>query len=250
MAAGSWSLAEDLFARGDAIFVAELRKVHQADRLGAFAAQWLADPRPFARQTLFEYLSQPLNCYRHEPLVKRLFKLAEKLGDDEMMGAFLVAFDRTIRRQRRTKTRYKHESFSSQAAAAAALRNWEAEGYGNARTGSWNAQFYVTAWKQEEVGDAGQHDDAAAGQACRSESAHRRTNRNREVDSLAGHASRMVREEVPSVLTADAALSEAAGLALLPQDRQHGPGSIHSCRHRFSRPLRGYGHRFGHPFAR
>src|SRR5437773_407434 len=107
MAAGSWSLAEELFARGDAGFVDELRRVHFADRLGAFAAQWLADRRPFARAALFDYLSRPLNCYRHEPLVKRLFKLAEKAGDDEVMGAFLAAFDRCLRRVRKTITRYK-----------------------------------------------------------------------------------------------------------------------------------------------
>src|SRR4051812_31636842 len=109
MAAGSWSLAEELFAHGDAGFVDELRCVHDAGRLGDFAARWLADPRPFARAALFDYLSRPLNGYRHEPLVKRLFKLAEKAGDDELMGAFLVAFDRSFRRVRRTVTRYQHE---------------------------------------------------------------------------------------------------------------------------------------------
>ena len=98
MAAGSWSLVEELFARGDDQFVGELRHVHFAERLGSFASRWIADQRPFARQALLEYLSLPLNCYRHEPLVERLFKLAEQAGDDELMGAFLVAFDRTIRR--------------------------------------------------------------------------------------------------------------------------------------------------------
>src|SRR5262245_40488625 len=78
MAAGSWSLAEELFARGDPGFVDELRRVHFAERLGDFASRWLADPRPFARQALLDYLSRPLNAFRHEPLVKRLFKLAEK----------------------------------------------------------------------------------------------------------------------------------------------------------------------------
>src|SRR5947209_18281542 len=117
MVAGSWSLAEELFARGDARFVDELRRVHFAARLGDFAARWLADPRPFARAALLEYLSAPLNCYRHEPLVKRLFKLAERAGDDELMGAVLAAFDRTIRRDRRTIMRSKYETFPTQAAA-------------------------------------------------------------------------------------------------------------------------------------
>src|SRR5262245_18169491 len=100
MANGSWALAEELFARGDPAFVAELRKVHDAERLGQFAARWLADSRPAARQMLFEYLSLPLNAFRHEALVKRLFKGAEKAGDDELMGAFLVALDRSLRRRR------------------------------------------------------------------------------------------------------------------------------------------------------
>jgi hypothetical protein len=151
MAAGSWSLAEELFARGDSTFVDELRRVHFADRLGDFAPRWLADPRPFARQALLDYLSSPLNCYRHEPLVKRLFKLAEKAGDDELMGAFLVAFDRTVRRQRRTRTRYKHETFTDRTAAEAAVRRWEAEGFANGNVNSYSGRFYASAIKSEPV---------------------------------------------------------------------------------------------------
>ena len=135
MAAGSWSLAEELFTRGDAGFLDELRRVHFAERLGDFAARWVADPRPFARAALFDYLARPLNCYRHEPLVKRLFKLAETAGDDEVMGAFLVAFDRTVRRVRKTLTRYKYGQFTSQSAADAAVREWSAEGYPVERAG-------------------------------------------------------------------------------------------------------------------
>jgi hypothetical protein len=151
MAAGSWSLAEELFDRGDPGFVDELRRVHAADRLGAFAPKWLADPRPFARAVLLDYLSRPLNCYRHEPLVKRLFKLAETARDDEVMGAFLVAFDRTVRRVRKTITRHKHENFPNRAAAEAAVRAWAAEGYENAQVSEWNRNVYAIAWKREEV---------------------------------------------------------------------------------------------------
>jgi hypothetical protein len=151
MAVGSWSLAEELFARGDAGFVDELRRVHYADRLGDFAARWLTDGRPFARAALLDYLSRPLNCYRHEPLVKRLFKRAEAAGDDELMGAFLAAFDRTIRRARRTVTRYKGQMFPDQAAAEAAARAWEAEGYSPASINNWSDRFYAYASKREPV---------------------------------------------------------------------------------------------------
>jgi hypothetical protein len=148
MAAGSWSLAEELFAREDPAFVGELRRVHVADRLGSFAARWVGDTRPYARAALLDYLSHPLNCYRHEPLVKRLFKLAEKAGDDELMGAFLAAFDRSVRRVRKTVTRTKYETFSSQAAAEAALRAWDAEGY-NTSVNTWSGRFNAYGYKQE-----------------------------------------------------------------------------------------------------
>lgn len=151
MAAGSWSLAEEMFDRGDAAFVDELRRVHFASRLGDFATRWIADPRPFARAALLDYLSRPLNCYRHEPLVKRLFKLAERAGDDELLGAFLAAFDRAIRRVRKTITRHKHDTFPNQAAAEAAMRAWESEGYGSASVQNWSGRFYAYAHKQETV---------------------------------------------------------------------------------------------------
>src|SRR5687767_9344065 len=149
MAAGSWSLAEELFAREDPGFVDELRRVTFADRLGDFAARWFADPRPFARQALFDYLSRPLSCYRHEPLVKRLFKRAEAAGDDELMGAFLVAFDRSIRRARKTVTRHKSGSFPSRAAADAAAQAWAAEGWVVGSVSNWSGQFHAYAWKSE-----------------------------------------------------------------------------------------------------
>ncbi len=151
MAAGSWSLAEELYERGGDGFVAELRRVHFADRLGPFAARWLADPRPFARRALLDYLAGPLNAYRHEPLVKRLFKLAEKGGDDELMGAFLVAFDRSVRRVRKTVRRYRNETFTIRSAAEAALRRWEGEGYENGSIGNYAAGFYAYAIKSEPV---------------------------------------------------------------------------------------------------
>jgi hypothetical protein len=94
----SWLLLEELLERGDPAFVTELRKVHDAERLGDFAQRWFADSRPWARQLLFDYLDLPLNAFRHEALVKRLFKLAEKAEDDALMARFLVAFDRSVPR--------------------------------------------------------------------------------------------------------------------------------------------------------
>jgi hypothetical protein len=131
--------------------VDELRRVHFAGRLGDFAARWFADTRPFARIALLDYLSRPLNCYRHEPLVKRLFKLAERAADDEVMSAFLVALDRSIRRERRRRTRHKHGTFPDQAAVDEAVRTWQAEGYGPASTNNWSGRFFAYASKTEQV---------------------------------------------------------------------------------------------------
>jgi hypothetical protein len=103
---GSWTLAEQMLERGDSAFVDEIRSIHDPARLGDFAPRWFSDTRPEARRLLLEYLDRPLNAYRHEPLVKRLFKLAEKAGDDVVMAHFLVLFDRSVRRTRRRRYRF------------------------------------------------------------------------------------------------------------------------------------------------
>src|SRR5262245_25552683 len=95
---GDWLVLEELFARGDPGFVDALRGFDDAEALGAFAPRWIADRRPEARALLFDYLDRPLNAFRHEALVKRLFKRAEAAGDDALMAGFLVLFDRSVRR--------------------------------------------------------------------------------------------------------------------------------------------------------
>ena len=67
-------------------------------RSARFAERWYTDPSPNARRLLLAYLERPLNAFRHEALIKRLFKHAEAAGDDAVMARFLVAFDRSIRR--------------------------------------------------------------------------------------------------------------------------------------------------------
>jgi hypothetical protein len=119
---------EELFERGDATFVDQLRRVHDANFLGGFAARWFADRRPEARRMLRDYLSRPLNAYRHEVLVKRLFKLAEAAADDEIMGCFLVLFDRSLRRVKRKKYHYESRLVEDRTTAQALLSQWESEG--------------------------------------------------------------------------------------------------------------------------
>jgi hypothetical protein len=106
IASGSWLLAEDLLEQGDPGFVDELRRINQADRLKRFAKTWYADRRRQARQFLLDYFDYPLNAYRHEGLVKAIFKLAEAAGDDQLMGRMMVALDRTVRREKVERHRY------------------------------------------------------------------------------------------------------------------------------------------------
>jgi len=103
---GQMLLAEEYFAAENAAFVETVRKVNQPKALAGLADRWKKDPRPWAREKLLAYLTQPLDCPGHQPIVKRLFKHAEEAADHEIMVAFLVAFDRQVRREIRTKRRW------------------------------------------------------------------------------------------------------------------------------------------------
>src|SRR3954454_17806807 len=110
---GSFLLVEEFFAAGDPRFVEQLRQVHDPKRLAPFADRWIRDFRPWARLQIFEYLEQPLDRPGHETFVKRLFKGAEAKRDDALMGAFVVAFDRLVRRVRKKRHRYEWQTRQS-----------------------------------------------------------------------------------------------------------------------------------------
>jgi len=150
--APSWPQLQELLRDGDPAFVDELRQIADADLLGALAGPWYEDRRPASRRLLFDYLNRPLNAYRHEVLVKRLFKLAERATDDEVMGRFLVLFDRSIRRARRRRRHSEWQTFESRDAALALVRRWEAEGADNASLYEWNDRFHVYGrWTGEMI---------------------------------------------------------------------------------------------------
>ena len=126
---GSWPLAEELFARADPEFVREIRAITDADKLGNLAGRWLADSRPAVRRMLFDYLDLPLNAFRHEALVKRLFKGAEAVGDDEVMARFLVAFDRAVRRFKRPQRISRSVTVQTQLEADQLAKSYKGQGY-------------------------------------------------------------------------------------------------------------------------
>jgi hypothetical protein len=103
---GALLLLDAYFDEEDRRFLDQLRAVRAAPALAAFADRWKRDPRPWARRQILDYLDLPLDRPGHHPVVKRLFKHAEGSNDDELMAAFLVAFDRLVRREVRTRWRF------------------------------------------------------------------------------------------------------------------------------------------------
>ena len=133
----------DLLERGDPAFIEAIRGVDDADALGHFAGPWFDDPRPASRALLLGYLEYPLNAYRHEGLIKRLFKRAEAAGDDRAMARFLALFDRSIRRARRKRVQYENREVESAAEAAALLEAWTGLGYLYARSYEARGRHHV-----------------------------------------------------------------------------------------------------------
>jgi hypothetical protein len=151
-ASGDWLLIEELLERGDPAFVEALRAIHDADALARFAERWSNDRRPASRRLLLEYLDRPLNAFRHEALVKRLFKRAEAAGDDELLARFLVAFDRSIRRVRRKRRRWESRETSGRDAAQALAAAWRDQGFDYVNVWEWRGAHHVHgAWSEEAI---------------------------------------------------------------------------------------------------
>ena len=101
-------LVREAFASQSPDFVPVLRNCCDQRGLAGFAEQWIADHRPWAHQQIIAYLDAGLDSPGHQGLVKRLYKAAEARRDDLLMGAFLVAFDRLVRRVRRQRWSYDY----------------------------------------------------------------------------------------------------------------------------------------------
>lgn len=106
-------LIEEYLASGDARFLESLRQLAEPKKVAGIAEKWKKDHRPWARGQILQYLQMPFDRAGHETLIKRLFKQAEGQRDDELMAAFLVAFDRLVRRQVRTRHRYDWQTRQS-----------------------------------------------------------------------------------------------------------------------------------------
>lgn len=99
-------VVDELFSQAGDDFVEHLRQISSPKYLAGMAVRWSKDSRAWAREQILEYLEHPFDRPGHHPIVKRLFKKAEAENDLELMGSFLVAFDRLVRRVRLTRQRY------------------------------------------------------------------------------------------------------------------------------------------------
>ena len=94
------------FAAGDPLFLDQLFACRDHAGLATFAEAFYGDLRPWARQQLRAYVLDGCDRPHHRPLVKRLFKAAERDEDDALLGLFLVAFDRMVRHELALQRRY------------------------------------------------------------------------------------------------------------------------------------------------
>ncbi len=97
---------DELFAGRDAEFFRYVRRVDSPSLLQYVVERWKQAPADWARAQTIAYFDEPLDCPGHELVVKRLFKDAEERGDDKVLAACTVTFDRLVRRKRRRGYRY------------------------------------------------------------------------------------------------------------------------------------------------
>lgn len=78
--------------------------------LRGLAERWYQDRRPEVRQSLHAYVDDGLLRPNHQPLAKRLFKLAEAAQDHETMAHMLVACDRMAQRRLVSRGWYDYQN--------------------------------------------------------------------------------------------------------------------------------------------
>lgn len=103
-------MLEECFAAADDRFLDEWVQFNSPEFLARFLDRWLADPRPWARQQMIQYLHGDMNLPGHEVVIKRMCKHFCTASDDELLAHFMVTFDRFVRRIRVNHSRWNRET--------------------------------------------------------------------------------------------------------------------------------------------
>jgi len=97
----------ELYDSGDASFLdLLLQQRGNLKPLLGLIEKWKKDARPWARRLKIQFLFGGKSSWESRVVFKRLFKQAWADHDHELMGAFMVSLDCSIRRKRRKRTRF------------------------------------------------------------------------------------------------------------------------------------------------
>ena len=106
-------LTEECFAAEDDRFLDSFLKCESPQYLASFVDKWLLDSRPWARDQILNYVSQPWNTVGHDVVYKRIFKHFFALQDHELMGVMMCELDRMVRRGRVKRWHYNYKTRES-----------------------------------------------------------------------------------------------------------------------------------------
>jgi hypothetical protein len=106
-------MLDECFSSEDDRFLDEFRKFDSYEFLLRFVQKWLQDERPWAKAQIVRYLQEDFAAAGHEVVVKRLFKHFEGQQEHDVLGHFMVAFDRLVRRKRVARYRYDRSTRQS-----------------------------------------------------------------------------------------------------------------------------------------
>lgn len=93
-------MLDELYETADVGFLKYLTRFEDYEFLLHFTNRWTSDSRPWARKQLIKFIDGVWDSPGHEVVIKRVFKHAENVGDQELLIHFLVALDRVVRRSR------------------------------------------------------------------------------------------------------------------------------------------------------
>lgn len=150
MSTGSIVVVREYFTTGDPRFLEELFACTDHAALAGFAKTFYGDARPWARQQLERYVDDGCDRPFHRPLVKRVYKEAERAEDDALIARFAVAFDRFVKNDLVPARRWQWQSKQYEQVLLRRRRG----GY-PARRIYWELPKDKGKWKKPAYGEVG-----------------------------------------------------------------------------------------------